>query len=103
MFLQETHPKNNSHSKLKSRLVGQVYHSNFSTKTRGTAILVWIGIPFLHKTTIVHKEGRYVTVIGEVHSTSVNLLNIYSPVRGAYWRQRSQTQESKNSVSNGAV
>ncbi|CDQ65045.1 unnamed protein product [Oncorhynchus mykiss] len=79
IFLQETHLKNNSHSRLKCRLVGQVYHSNFSAKTRGTAILVRKGIPFLHKTTIADKEGRYVIVIGEIHSTSVTLLNIYGP------------------------
>lgn len=79
IFLQETHLKNNSHNRLKCKWVGQVYHSNFSAKTRGTAILVRKGIPFQHKTTIVDKEGRYVIVIGEIHSTSVTLLNIYGP------------------------
>lgn len=38
-FLEETHLKTDNHSLLYKRWVGQIYHSHFSCKARGTAIL----------------------------------------------------------------
>lgn len=35
MFLQETHLKSGSHGRLKANWIGEIYHSNFSSKARG--------------------------------------------------------------------
>lgn len=39
-FLQETHLRKIDHFRLKCDWVGQLYHSNFNSKSRGTAILI---------------------------------------------------------------
>lgn len=52
IFLQETHLKNDSHARLRSKWIGHIFHSSFSAKARGTAILIRRGIPFKHKSTI---------------------------------------------------
>lgn len=79
MFLQETHLNKKSHGRLRTKWIGQICHSTFSCKARGTAILIRKGIPFLQKKTITDKEGRYVIVIGEIQNTSLTLVNIYAP------------------------
>lgn len=79
IFLQETHLKHDSHSRLRCRWIQQIYHSNFSIKARGTAILIRKGVPFKQLSTIVDRDGRYVILVGEIHSTPITLLNIYGP------------------------
>lgn len=79
MFLQETHLNNNSHSRLRAKWIGDIYHSTFSSKARGAAVLIRRGVPFLQKKTIADKEGRYIIVIGEIHNISITLVNIYAP------------------------
>uniref|UniRef100_A0AAX7TFU5 exodeoxyribonuclease III n=1 Tax=Astatotilapia calliptera TaxID=8154 RepID=A0AAX7TFU5_ASTCA len=79
IFLQETHLKNVAHNKLKCRWINQVYYSTLSAKTRGVAILIKKDTPFKHNSTIVDKNGRYVLVTGELHTTPITLLNIYGP------------------------
>ena len=79
IFLQETHLKNDSHSRLRCRWIQQIYHSNFSIKARGVAILIRKGVPFKHTSTIADKDGRYLILVGEIHSTPMTLLNIYGP------------------------
>lgn len=79
IFLQETHLKNDSHARLRCRWIQHIYHSNFSVKARGTAILIRRGVPFKHLSTIVDRDGRYVIVVGEIHSTPITLLNVYGP------------------------
>lgn len=78
MFLQETHLKNDSHNRLRTRWIKDVYHTTFSTKSRGTAILMRKGIPFTHNKTIADKEGRYLVVIGEIYNISLTLVNLYA-------------------------
>lgn len=79
IFLQETHLKNNCHGRLKAKWVKDVYHSTFSAKARGTAILIRKGVPFIHNTTLADKDGRYVIVTGEIYNTSLTLVNLYAP------------------------
>lgn len=76
IFLQETHLKNDSYSRLRCRLIGNIYHSSFPAKGRGTEIRMRKGIPFIHKATISDKEGRFLIVTGEIYSTPLTLLNI---------------------------
>ena len=45
-FLQETHLKPLDHAKLHRGWVGQLYHSSFSSKACGAAILIHKSIPF---------------------------------------------------------
>lgn len=79
IFLQETHFKNDSHSKLRARWIGQSFHSSFASKARGTAVLIRKGVPFKHRATITDKEGRFIIVAGEIFSTPITLVNIYGP------------------------
>jgi len=62
IFLQETHFKNDSLSKL--RWIGQSFHSSFSSKARGTAVLIRKGVSFKHRATIADKEERFIIVAG---------------------------------------
>ena len=39
-FLQETHLRTGEHFRMRRDWVGQVFHSNFHSKSRGAAILV---------------------------------------------------------------
>uniref|UniRef100_A0AAQ5Y5I9 exodeoxyribonuclease III n=1 Tax=Amphiprion ocellaris TaxID=80972 RepID=A0AAQ5Y5I9_AMPOC len=79
VFLQETHLKNDAHCKIRAKWIGQVFHSKFPSKARGAAVIIRKNVPFLHKSTIADKEGRFVIVIGEIQSLPITLLNIYGP------------------------
>lgn len=79
IFLQETHLKNDSHARLRCKWIGNIYHSSFPARARGTAIMMRKNIPFIHEATIADKEGRFLIVTGELYSTPLTLLNIYAP------------------------
>lgn len=57
----------------------QVYHSTFSAKARGVAVLIKNGVPFMQTSTLADKNGRYILVTGELHGSPTILLNIYGP------------------------
>lgn len=76
-FLQETHLVSADHIKLKKPWVGQVYHSQFNTKARGTAILIHKNIQFTLSSSISDPQGRYVIVSGSLYNTQVTLACIY--------------------------
>ncbi len=40
VFLQETHLMVKDHIRLKKSWVGQIFHSSFNTRSRGTAIVI---------------------------------------------------------------
>lgn len=79
IFLQETHLKNEAHGKITAKWISQVYHSRFSAKARGVVIIIRKNVPFLHKSTVADKEGRYILVTGEIQNIPIVLLNIYEP------------------------
>lgn len=58
---------------------GQVYHSNFHSKTRGAAILIDKNIPFTMTNVDSDSAGRYIIVMGQLFSPPVILANIYAP------------------------
>lgn len=70
IFLQETHVKQIAKA-LKALLnpgwAAQIYQLNFSTKSRGVAIIVRKQVPFIHKQTIADNNGRYIIVCGEIN------------------------------------
>jgi hypothetical protein len=46
-FLLETHLRTGEHFRMRRDWVGQLFHSNFHSKSRGTAILVDTSTPFV--------------------------------------------------------
>lgn len=78
-FLQETHIKHMARALIRPVWAAQVYQANFSTKTRGVAIIIKKQVPFIHKQTISDPSGRYIIVIGEINSVDVTLINVYGP------------------------
>ena len=79
VFLQETHLKNNHVNYLRKSWVGQVFHSQFNAKARGTAILISKNIPFQVKKVISDAHGRFVIVSGQLFNSLVTLVNVYAP------------------------
>lgn len=78
-FLQETHLKNSSHKSLMRSWVGQVFHSGFNCKARGTVILINKNTPFNPSKVISDPNGRYVIVSGTLYDNQVALASVYAP------------------------
>lgn len=78
-FLQETHILNSDVIKLRRSWGGQVFHSSFNAKGRGTAILIRKSISFTSEKVISDSSGRYVIVTGRLLDRKVILVNIYAP------------------------
>lgn len=81
MFLQETHLQKTEHStgKLNRSLLGQIFHSQFNSKTRGTAILIRKNVQFVSTNIITDPEGRYVIAVGTLYQKPVILVPVYAP------------------------
>lgn len=79
IFLQETHLKNLDHLKLKKSWVGHIYHSSFSGRARGTAIILHKSVPFVLDQTIPDSNGRYIIVTGTILDLRVAFVNVYAP------------------------
>lgn len=78
-FLQETHIRPKDQARLKCNWAGHIFHSTFSSKARGVAIVIKKNIPFQHIKTISDVNGRFLIVIGKLYSMHVTLVNIYGP------------------------
>lgn len=63
-FLQETHFRISDQVRLSNPWIGQVFHSNFNSKSRGTAILIHKWIKFVSHNVISDPSGRYVILSG---------------------------------------
>ena len=79
VFLQETHLRIDDHMRLRKPWVGHIFHSNFNSKSRGTAILIHKRIKFTPEHVYCDSGGRYVIVSGKLFQTPVVLANIYAP------------------------
>ena len=79
IYLQETHLKEIDSVRLKKSWVGKIYHSSFSSKSRGVAILLHRDIPFVHVKTISDSAGRFIAVMGHIFDIKVTLANVYAP------------------------
>lgn len=79
IFLQETHLKNLEHQKLKKSWLGQIYHSSFSGRARGAAILFHKSVPFVCNQIISDPSGRYIVVFGVINNVCFILPNVYAP------------------------
>lgn len=78
-FLQETHLKNQDHNRLRNKWIGQIFHSNFGAKSRGTAILIKKTVPFIASKIIPDSQGRFIIVTGKLYDNLITLVNIYAP------------------------
>lgn len=79
VFLQETHLCSSEVSRLKRQWVGHLFHSRFSDRSRGAAILIHKDVPFLPDTTLADPNGRYVIVAGQLQNIPVVLACVYAP------------------------
>lgn len=79
IFLQETHFRVSDQSRLKASWIGHTYHSSFTGKSRGVAILLHKSIPFVCSNVTADQNGRYLIVSGKINSTPVLLVNVYGP------------------------
>lgn len=78
-FLQETHMVTADHNKLRKSWVGQVYHSNFNTRARGTAIIFHKNIQFTLTESISDPQGRFIILTGLLYYIPVILACVYAP------------------------
>lgn len=78
-LLQETHLSPDEHMKLRRDWVGQVFHSSFTSKSRGVTILINKHFPLVDIEFISDKLGRYIMLKGCLHGQRFSFLNIYYP------------------------
>lgn len=78
-FLQETHLRTQDQILLRKNWVGQVFHSSFSSRARGTAILIHKKILFTASDIISDPQGRFIIVSGRLFHSPVVLVCIYAP------------------------
>lgn len=78
-FLQETHLITKDNLRLRASWVGQCFHSNFSNKARGVAILFHKKVQFSPNKIITDSQGRFLIVTGSLHNIAVALVNLYAP------------------------
>lgn len=78
-FLQETHLIPRDHHRIRASWVGQCYHSNFSCKARGAAILFHKKVQFTLSKMISDNQGRFIIVIGSLNNVATALVNLYAP------------------------
>lgn len=65
LFLQETHIKHTARALIRPVWAAQVYQSNFTTKTRGVAIIIKKQVPFIHKQTISDTKSDTLLLLGK--------------------------------------
>lgn len=81
-FLQETHLRLCNHTRLRKPWVGQVFHSNFNSCSRGTAIFLHKQVQFSSEQVISDPNGRYIIVVGVLFQTPVIMVCVYAPHLG---------------------
>lgn len=79
VLLQETHVKQNNNVILRDKAFPYQWHSNGSSKSRGTAILLHRTVQFQEDAVLRDKEGRYVAVRGTLNGEKVTIASIYAP------------------------
>uniref|UniRef100_H3AIW2 Endonuclease/exonuclease/phosphatase domain-containing protein n=1 Tax=Latimeria chalumnae TaxID=7897 RepID=H3AIW2_LATCH len=80
-FLQETYLVPSEVLKLRTRWVGRVYSSSFSSKRNGVCILISKKTPFVELETESGEEGRFVIVRGLLRGVEVVLISVYALVQ----------------------
>lgn len=78
-FLTETHLLDKDHSRLKRGGFSQIFHSKFSAKCRGAAILIHREVQFIQTNMIQDKDGRFIIIQGLLFNIPVVLACVYAP------------------------
>lgn len=78
-FLQESHLRPSDHFRMRRGWVGQLFHSTFTAKARGAAILIHKSIPLIVSEVMADPRGRFVVVKGKLFDTPLILANVYAP------------------------
>lgn len=78
-FLQETHLCTSDIPRLKRGWVGHLFHSKFSCKARGAAILISKNTAFELLSSIADPNGCFVIVSGLIQNIPVILACVYAP------------------------
>lgn len=65
--------------RLRKPWIGQIFHSHFNSKARGTAILIHKNIQFCASKCISDPQGCFVIVTGHLFHTPVALVCVYAP------------------------
>lgn len=78
-FLQETHLRSSEVLRIKRPWVGHVFHSKFSERARGAAILIRRNVPFELSHSIEDPNGRFVIVSGGLCGLPVVMACVYAP------------------------
>lgn len=78
-FIQETHVTDSEAAKLKREWVGQIFHSSYSSKKHGVAILVHKSLNFVVVKEQKDTEGRIIYLQAKINGVQVTLCNIYAP------------------------
>lgn len=79
IFLQETHLRTSEISRIKRAWVGHLFHSQYSDRARGAAILINKNIAFEPTNTLSDPNGRFVIVSGRLLHIPVVLACVYAP------------------------
>lgn len=78
-FLQETHLRLCDHTRLRKPWVGKVFHSDFNSRSRGTAILLHKRVQFSSEQVISDPNRCYIIVVGVLFQTPVIMVGVYAP------------------------
>lgn len=78
-FLQETHLRKSEFPRIKKPWMGHLFHSRFSERARGVAIIIHRDIAFEPSSVISDPNGRYVMALGKLQNSPVVLASVYSP------------------------
>lgn len=78
-FIQETHLLESEVLKLKRDWVGQVFHSSYTSKKHGVAILVHKKPNFVIVKEQKNSEGTMICLEAKMNGSNINLCNIYAP------------------------
>lgn len=79
LFLQETHLRLEDHNRLRRNWISQIFHSKFTSRSRGVAILVAKSTQFSPSNVISDPNGRFLIVSGSLFQKPVVLVNVYAP------------------------
>lgn len=79
VFLQETHLRTGETLRIKRGKFNHLFHSKFSDRSRGAAILIQNHIPFQLEKLVADSFGRFVIVSGQLCNIPVILASVYAP------------------------
>lgn len=79
MFLQETHLRTSDTPWIKRAWMGHLFHSKFTDRVRGAAIIIHKRVLFNPTNVILDTDGRFVIVSGTLQNVPVVLVSVYAP------------------------